>query len=53
MSDTDVTNLPLPVVGMARNKSKAIELLDKSFLSDEMTIAYKEVLEAKYKQLGI
>ncbi|MBI9059103.1 MAG: HipA domain-containing protein [Labilibaculum sp.] len=38
---------------MLKNKSKAIELLDKSFLSDEMTIAYKEVLEAKYKQLGI
>ncbi len=38
---------------MLKNKSKAIELLDKSFLSNEMTIAYKEVLEAKYKQLGI
>lgn len=38
---------------MLKNKSKAIELLDKSFLSDEMTTAYKSVLDAKYKQLGI
>ena len=38
---------------MLKNKSKAIELLDKSFLSNEMTTAYKAVLDAKYKQLGI
>nr|WP_320117439.1 HipA domain-containing protein [uncultured Marinifilum sp.] len=38
---------------MIKNKSKALELIDKSFLSEEMIIAYKQVLEAKYKQLEI
>ncbi|MDA3905163.1 MAG: HipA domain-containing protein [Bacteroidales bacterium] len=36
---------------MVKNKSKAIDLIDQSFLSDKMKIAYKEVLEAKYKQI--
>lgn len=38
-------------IRMLKNKSKAIDLIDRSFLSDEMKIAYIEVLEAKYKQM--
>lgn len=38
---------------MVKNKPKAISLIDRSFLSDRMKIAYKEVLEAKYKQLKL
>jgi serine/threonine-protein kinase HipA len=36
---------------MVKDKPKAIDLIDRSFLSDTMKVAYKEVLEAKYKQL--
>ncbi len=38
---------------MVKNKAKAIEWIDKSFLSDRMKIAYKEVLESRYLQLGL
>ncbi len=36
-----------------KNKSKALEWIDRSFLSGDMKTAYKEVLEAKFAQLGI
>jgi len=38
---------------MVRNKSKALEWIDRSFLSGDMKIAYKELLQAKFKQLGL
>lgn len=38
---------------MIKNKSKAINWIDRSFLSNEMKIAYKEVFEGRYKQLGL
>jgi len=38
---------------MAKNKPKAMEWVSKSFLSDEMKEAYKNVLETKYNQLEI
>lgn len=38
---------------MIRNKSKAINWIDRSFLSNELKTAYKEVFEARYKQLGL
>lgn len=37
---------------MEKNKIAAINWIDMSFLSGEMKIAYKELLELKYKQLG-
>lgn len=37
---------------MLKNKTKAMDLIDQSFLSDKMKVSYKEVLEAKYVQLG-
>lgn len=36
-----------------RNTRKAIEWIDRSFLSEDMMNAYKEVFEVRYKQLGI
>ena len=36
-----------------RNIPKAIEWIDRSFLSEDMMNAYKEVFEVRYKQLGI
>ncbi len=36
-----------------RDTPKAIELIDRSFLSTDMMNAYKEVLEKRYQQLGI
>ena len=36
---------------MIKNKSKAIEWIDKSFLSNDMKSAYKEILESRYTQL--
>ena len=36
-----------------RNKSKAFDWIDRSFLSNDMKISYKEVLEGKYKQLAL
>lgn len=38
---------------MTKNKPKAIDRINKSFLSDEMKIAYKELLEERYKQLEL
>jgi serine/threonine-protein kinase HipA len=38
---------------MVRNKSKAFDWIDRSFLSMDMKIAYKEVLETRYTQLGL
>ena len=38
---------------IVKNKSKALEWVDRSFLSGDMKAAYKEVLEAKFKQLGL
>lgn len=38
---------------MMKNKSKAIDWIDRSFLSENMKIAYKDLLEAKYNQLGL
>lgn len=36
-----------------KNKSGAIDWIDRSFLSNEMKTAYKKVLEGRYKQLGL
>ncbi|GAA5032275.1 hypothetical protein GCM10011506_24150 [Marivirga lumbricoides] len=38
---------------MVRNKPKAFDWIDRSFLSMDMKSAYKKVLEEKYKQLGL
>ncbi len=38
---------------MMKNKSKAIDWINRSFLSEYMKIAYKNLLEEKYKQLGL
>ncbi len=38
---------------MIKNKSSAIDWIDRSFLSNEMKTAYKKVLEGRYKQLGL
>lgn len=37
---------------MVKNKSKAIDWIDRSFLSDNMKDSYKSLLDIKYKQLG-
>ncbi len=38
---------------MVKNKPKAVSWIDKSFLSKEMKINYKEVLKSRYIQLGL
>lgn len=38
---------------MIKNKLKALDWIDRSFLSSEMKYAYKEVLEGRYRQLGL
>ena len=38
---------------MLKNKSKALDWIDQSFLSEKMKIAYKELLIVKYKQLEL
>ncbi|MGB1032326.1 MAG: type II toxin-antitoxin system HipA family toxin, partial [Flavobacteriales bacterium] len=38
---------------MIKNKSKAFNWIDRSFLSIEMKTAYKDLLEEKYEQLGL
>ena len=38
---------------MIKNKSRAFDWIDKSFLSKDMKTAYKEVLEGRFKQLGL
>ena len=37
---------------MMKNKSTALNWIEKSYLSDDMKTAYKEVIEGRYKQLG-
>lgn len=36
---------------MLKNKPKAVELIEKSFLSEDMKEAYKKLLESRYEQL--
>lgn len=38
---------------MIENKSIAIDWIYRSFLSNDMKTAYKELLEGRYKQLGL
>ncbi len=38
---------------MVNNKSKAIKWIDRSFLSNSMKVAYHEVIEQRYEQLGL
>lgn len=38
---------------MIKNKSKALDWVDRSFLSKHMKKAYKDLLEEKYNQLGL
>lgn len=38
---------------IVKNKSNALALIDQSFLSEDKKNAYKEVLEARYEQLGL
>jgi serine/threonine-protein kinase HipA len=38
---------------MIKNKTKAIEWIDKSFLSEDLKLAYKELLEKRYLQLEL
>ena len=38
---------------MIKNKSKAIGWIDRSFLSEKMQIAYKDLLEERYNQLDL
>ncbi len=37
---------------MIRNKAKAVEWLDKSFLSDEMKESYRNLLESRYNKIS-
>ena len=37
----------------SKNKSKAVELINKSFLSNEFQIKYLNLLEARYETLGL
>jgi serine/threonine-protein kinase HipA len=38
---------------LVKNKSKAIDWINRSFLSGNMKIAYKDLLEEKYTQIGL
>jgi serine/threonine-protein kinase HipA len=38
---------------MSKNKPKATQLIDQSFLSKNMKEAYKNTLDKKYKQVNI
>ncbi len=38
---------------MIKNKSKALDLINQSFLSKDMKTAYKDVLESRYRRLGL
>lgn len=38
---------------MAKNKAKALDLIDQSFLTKELQTTYKEVLEARFMRLKI
>lgn len=51
----ELTNLQIQRVfkRMLKNKKVAISWINKSFLSDKMKVAYIEVLESRYNQLGL
>jgi len=36
---------------MIKNKSKAIDWVRKSFLSDKMKVSYTDLLETRYRQI--
>jgi serine/threonine-protein kinase HipA len=38
---------------MVKNKSKALNWIDRSYLSDDMKNSYRRVIEGKYAQLGL
>lgn len=38
---------------MVKNRPKAAEWIDQSFLSDELKTAYKELMQSRYVQLGL
>lgn len=38
---------------IVKNKPKAMDLLDRSFLSDQMKISYKEMIEKRYAQIEL
>lgn len=38
---------------LKENKSNALNWIERSFLSDEMKMAYVEILESRYNQLGL
>jgi serine/threonine-protein kinase HipA len=38
---------------MIKNLPKALDWINRSFLSDKMKSAYIEILEKKYKQIGL
>ena len=38
---------------MKKNKSKALDWIDRSFLSGNLKISYKELLEKRYAQIGL
>jgi len=38
---------------MMKNKSTAIDWIDRSFLSEYMKMAYKDLLRERYNQLGL
>lgn len=38
---------------MVKNKSKAFKWIDRSFLSNDMKVAYHEVIGQRYQQLGL
>lgn len=38
---------------MVKNKTKALDLIEQSFLSDNMKTAYKKFFEERFKQLGL
>lgn len=38
---------------MSKNRTKAIDWIDQSFLSKDMKASYKEVLENRYRQIGL
>lgn len=38
---------------MVKNKSKAIDWINQSFLSENLKLAYKDLIQKKYNQLGL
>ena len=47
----DFINFTMP--GIIKSKPKAVDWIDRPFLSENMKIAYKNLLEEKYNQLGL